>query len=110
VADGDTFDSPEGQVRLFGVDTPECGDKCFAKATNRLRELTSEEVRIESGPRAEDSCGRLLYYVYTEDGQSIYEMLVREGLALAWDRDGQHMDLLVVAEAEAAQDGSGCLW
>jgi endonuclease YncB( thermonuclease family) len=110
VVNGDTFDSPAGRVRLFGVDTPERGDKCFAESTNQLEELASEEVRVESGPRAEDSYGRLLYYAYTEDGQSIDETLVREGLALAWDRDGQHRGLLVAAEKAARQDGTGCLW
>ena len=30
VIDGDTFDSPAGRVRLFGVDTPERGQRCTA--------------------------------------------------------------------------------
>jgi endonuclease YncB( thermonuclease family) len=52
VVDGDTFDTPEGRVRLFGVDTPERGDKCFTEATDRLRELAGDSVRVESGPRS----------------------------------------------------------
>ena len=39
---------------------------------------------IEFGPRSKDRYGRLLYYVYTQDGDSIDEILVSEGLAKAW--------------------------
>ena len=54
--------------------------------------------------------GASLYYVYTDQGESIDEMLVREGLAEAWTRDGQHRDVLVAAEKGARRDGRGCLW
>ncbi len=40
-------------------------------------------VRKEFGPRSKDRYGRLLYYVYTEDGESIDEMLISEGLGEA---------------------------
>ena len=110
VVDGDTFDTPEGRIRLFGADAPEGGDKCFAAAKARLSELAGDSVRVENGPRQEDQYGRMLNYVYTEDGQSIDEILTREGLALAWDRDGQHRDLLVATEEMARRSESGCLW
>jgi endonuclease YncB( thermonuclease family) len=42
--------------------------------------------------------------------ESIDEMLVRGGPALAWTRDGQHRDILVAAENGARRDGFGCLW
>ena len=48
-------------------------------------------------------------YVYTVDGQSIDEILAREGLAEAWTRDGQHRDVLVATEKGAKKDGRGCL-
>ncbi len=51
-----------------------------------------------------------MYYVYNENGESIDEMLVREGFAEAWTRDGQHRDVLVAAEKGARRDGFGCLW
>jgi endonuclease YncB( thermonuclease family) len=51
VIDGDTFDSAWGRVRLFGVEAPERGDRCFAEATDRLRQLAGELVRVEHGPR-----------------------------------------------------------
>lgn len=110
VIDGDTFDSPVGRVRLFGVDTPERGQPCYSQATARLRSLAGGSVRVESGPRDTDPNGRLLFYVYARNGESIDEKLVREGLAQAWTRDGQHRDLLVELERQAQISGSGCLW
>ena len=81
-------------MRLFGVDTPERNEKCYRDATSQLRELAGGEVRVELGPRSKDRYGRLLYYVYTQDGDSIDETLVSKGLAKAWTRDGEHRDLL----------------
>ena len=110
VIDGDTFDTPSSRVRLFGVDTPERGKACFKEATNRLRSLAGSQVRVEPGPRAQDRGGRLLLYVYTESGNSIDEILIREGLAVAWTRDGQHRDILVSLAKEAQTMGTGCIW
>ena len=110
VIDGDTFVIPGGHVRLFGVDAPEQGERCSAEATHRLKELADTSVRVERGPRLTDGHGRLLYYVYTEAGDSIDEILVREGLARAWRRDGQHRDVLADLEGKAQRDGRGCLW
>jgi endonuclease YncB( thermonuclease family) len=110
VIDGDTFVSNGGRIRNYGIDAPEVGRRCAGEATARLRGLAGDTVRVEPGPRSRDSFGRLLYYVYTESGESIDETLIREGLAVAWTRDGQHRDYLVVLETQARQDGSGCLW
>jgi endonuclease YncB( thermonuclease family) len=110
VIDGDTLDSPVGRVRLFGVDTPERGQPCYSQATERLRRLAGSSVRVDPGPRETDPNGRLLFYVYTRHGESIDEKLIREGLARAWTRDGQHRDLLVELERQARVAGSGCLW
>ena len=110
VIDGDTLDTERGPVRLFGVDTPESGQRCYSKAKNRLRGLAGNSIRLEFGPRVNDQYGRLLAYVYTKDGLSIDEILVREGLALAWTRDGQHRDYLVGLEQETRRGKTGCLW
>ena len=62
VIDGDTFTTSGNQsVRLFEVDTPERGEKCYREATARLRELAGGEVRVELGPRSRDRYERLLY-------------------------------------------------
>ena len=108
IIDGDTLDTSRGRLRLFGVDASE-RERCAPEATDRPRELASEMVRLEDGPRLTDRYGRILAYVYTADGVSIDEALIREGLATAWTR-GQHRDLLVWLEREARRQGAGCLW
>ena len=114
VIDGDTLDllisGTKRRVRLFGVDTPERGERCYQEATERTRELSGEEVLIETGPRIEDRYGRLLFYLYTSDGRSIDAQLIQEGLATAWTKDGQYRDSLAGKEQEARRLGSGCLW
>ena len=104
VIDGDTLDTSVGTVRLFGVDTPESGQRCAKEATERLRELADDVVRLEDGPRLTDPFGRKLAYVYAQDGISIDAVLISEGLATAWTRDGQHRDYLVGLEQEARSE------
>ena len=95
VVDGDTLDSTYGRVRLYGVNAPEHGEQCFREATDRLQELAGDSVRVDLGPRAMDEFNRVLAYVYTEAGDSVDETPVKEGLARAWTRDGQHRDALI---------------
>jgi endonuclease YncB( thermonuclease family) len=109
IIDGDTFQSANATIRLYGVDTPERGEHYYDEATDRLRELAGDSVRVEFGPHQGDQYGRILYYVYNMDGESIDEMLVREGLALAWLEDGQHRNALLAVEGEAKEDGRRCL-
>ena len=110
VIDGDSLDTGRGLVRLFGVDTPEHSQRCSSKAKGRLRGLAGNSIRLELGPRVNDQYGRLLAYAYTEDGLSIDEILIREGLASAWTEDGQHRDYLVGLERAARRKNTGCLW
>ncbi len=95
VIDGDSLDTDRGLIRLYGIDAPESRQRCYSKATKRLRKLAGDSIRIQFGARVTDQYGRLLAYAYTDDGLSIDEILVREGLATAWTRDGQHRDYLV---------------
>ncbi|SVB91787.1 uncharacterized protein METZ01_LOCUS244641 [marine metagenome] len=110
IIDGDTFNSTAGKVRLFGIDTPEKGEPCFFKAKSRLTELAGSTVRVEKGPRSQDLYGRLLFYIYTKQGESIDEIMVTEGLAHAWTLDGQHANILKMAAADALNNSTGCLW
>jgi endonuclease YncB( thermonuclease family) len=110
---GNTFDTAEGRVRLFSIYTPERGMQCFTEATTRLQELAKDAVRVEAGPRQVDRYGQLLYYVYTEDGDSIDQQLIQEGLAFARHGAGQHEDVLraaMMAASQAQQEEQGCLW
>ena len=47
VIGGDTLDTAQGRVRLVGTDTPERGERCASKATNRLPELAGDSIRLE---------------------------------------------------------------
>lgn len=93
VLDGDTLDTPKGRVRLFGVDAPEGGEGCGSEATERLQELAGDSVRLEDGTRQTDQYGRILAYVYTENGLSIDETLIREGLATGWTRISPELEV-----------------
>ena len=95
------------RVRLFGVDTPKRGERCYKEATERTRRLSGNVVRTESGPRAEDRYGRLLFYLYIQGGESIDAVLIQEGLATAWTKDRPHRDRLVNLEQEARRQGFG---
>ena len=110
VVDGDTFDTPSGRIRLFGVDTPETDQRCSLEATNRLNELVGDSVRLEDGPRLTVQIGRRLAYVYTKDGNSVEERLIQEGLGVAWTEDGQHRDFLVGLEKGTRMMDDGCRW
>ena len=65
IIDGDTFEtaSRKNPVRLANVDTPEKGQRGFAKATETLRKMIEgKEVRIETVAR--DKYGRAVARVY----------------------------------------------
>ena len=81
VVDGDTLaidmNDKTVTLRLIGIDTPETVDprkpiECFGvEASNKAKELLAGEfVRIEQDPTQSefDKYGRLLVYVYREDG------------------------------------------
>jgi endonuclease YncB( thermonuclease family) len=106
VLDGDTLEvSASGEllrVRLFGIDAPERGEACADVATERLRRLARERVRLLHDARLTDDGGRELRYVFTPEGISIDAQLIVEGLATAWRRDGALRDALVALEDDAA--------
>ena len=110
VVDGDTIDTSIGRVRFFGVDTPERGDDCFTEATHFTRLLVGSQVRLEDGPRLEDTYGRRLAYIFDSSGNSIDVQLIAAGFAKAWTRDGQHKDTLVGLAESAKANRAGCLW
>lgn len=110
VVDGDTIDTNIGRIRFFGVDTSEIGEDCFAEATEFTRMLVGSQVRLEDGPRLEDTYGRRLAYIFDPSGNSIDVQLIAGGYARAWTRDGQHRDTLVGLEDSARTNNAGCLW
>jgi hypothetical protein len=80
------------------------GEPCSTEATKWFKKFASGTVRVDRGPRADDNHGRILFYIFTDDGESVGEILVREGIALAWTRDGQHLGVLVLAENGPRRD------
>jgi len=114
VIDGDTIDvvldGATERVRYYGIDTPERGGRCFGESTDRNEALAGESVLLLPDARDRDSFGRLLRYVFSEDGDSIDARLIAEGLALAWTEDGAYRDALVALEADARAADAGCLW
>ncbi len=110
VIDANTVLTSKGEVQMYGAYILDQPADCAMQAENRLRSLAGEQIRIQSGPvdsvrRDEDH-----YYLFTEDGQSIDQKLIDEGLALTWDQDGQHLGWLLFKDAKAKEAESGCLW
>jgi endonuclease YncB( thermonuclease family) len=114
IVDGDTLDvllnGTEERVRIFGVDTPERGERCFREASDRLSELADDTVLLVPDARNRDPSGRLLRYLYTPAGLSIDAMLIADGFAHAWTRDGALREPLMALEEHAMSAGAGCLW
>ncbi|MFH0840526.1 MAG: thermonuclease family protein [bacterium] len=100
IVDGDTMDvNINGnieRVRLIGIDTPELVDprqpvECFAReASDKAKEvLSNQKVRLESditqGDR--DKYGRLLRYIWLEDGTNFNKLMIAQGFAHEYTYD-----------------------
>jgi len=94
VTDGDTFkvnmNGTIETIRLVGIDTPESVDprkpvECFGiEASNRAKELlVGKKVRLESDSASGDRgiYGRLLRYVWLEDGTFFNKKMISDGYA-----------------------------
>ncbi len=106
VVDGDTFEirfqGRVEKVRLIGIDTPESFENAKAEkdagrsgqdvkkivrqgneAKNYVRALVpaGTKVRVEPDVQERDKYGRLLAYLYFEDGRMINEEIVKAGYA-----------------------------
>ncbi len=93
VVDGDTFWVDDGsekgkKVRLIGVDTPETvhptkGRESYGREASEFAKslLSGKKVRLEFDVDSLDRYGRLLAYVYLENGLFVNAELVRKGYA-----------------------------
>ena len=136
VVDGDTMEVrfPNGEVdtlRLLGVYTPETfgqndpaefegipestagrdhlanwGDQATEFATD---ELDGQPVRIEVDPQADrrSSYGRLLVYLYYDDGTDFDRQLIDRGLARMYDSSFSKRSDYTDAEAKAQREDVG---
>jgi len=123
VVDGDTLvvrvEGREERVRLLGVDTPEMNHgnppaEYFAKRatefTRRLAERSDVVLLAEPGHEDRDRYGRLLRYVYLEDGALLNGEIIRQGYGFAYTRfPFARMEEFRRFEREARETGRG-LW
>jgi micrococcal nuclease len=136
VVDGDTlaveFDDWTEKVRLIGIDTPESRVNNRAKlqasennkdvktilalgkqATMAMKEIAPKgaKLRLEYDVRKRDKYGRLLAYVYREDGVMLNEEIVKRGYAqlLTMPPNVMYVDRFQKA-LKHARDGHHGLW
>lgn len=100
VIDGDTvrvsIDGAEKTIRLIGINTPETVDprrkvECFGKeASNRAKEiLQGQAVSLEADASQgnTDKYGRLLRYVWLQNGTNFNKQMIAEGYAYEYTYD-----------------------
>jgi micrococcal nuclease len=120
VIDGDTIEvriaNKRFSVRYIGVDSAELNRKplqCFAKEAQAFnRELVlNKTVRLEKDINETDKFGRLLRYVYLQDGRMVNAELVKNGYALAitYPPDVKYAEPLAALQTQAREAGAG-LW
>lgn len=93
VVDGDTlkiqYNGTEQKVRLIGIDTPESvhpdknkNTEYGKKASEYTKKLVEgTKVKLEFDVSQTDKYGRLLAYVYLENGEMLNEKLLKQGYA-----------------------------
>lgn len=116
IVDGDTIgvalNGMTYRVRYIGMDTPERGDYFFSEATEANRTLVEgQEVILVKDVSETDRYGRLLRYVYLEDGTFVNAELVRPGYAViaTFPPDVRHQELFLELEREAREACWGLL-
>ena len=119
VVDGDTVVLTSGEVvRLAGINTPEretdqkAAEPLADAAHDTLVETLSKgDIFLEEAPDKKDRHGRTLAYLFLEDGSSVQEILIREGLAsvVAIAPNDRYLDRFVLAEDVARTSGAG-IW
>jgi micrococcal nuclease len=125
VIDGDTIkvslNNREDTVRLIGIDSPEILDKnktvqCFGKeASDKAKEiLNGKTIILESDPTQgeRDEYGRLLRYVFLEDGTNFDKFMISEGYAREYTFKGnsyKYQSEFIQAEKKAKGLNKG-LW
>jgi len=124
VVDGDTVDleinGETKRLRLIGINTPETVDprkpiECFGKeASNKTKELLeNKSVYIESDSSQQniDKYGRLLRYIYLENGASFNKKMIEDGYAYEYTYDIPYKYQKEYKEAQnRAEIGNLGLW
>ena len=124
VYDGDTIQvqlttGEKEKIRLIGVDAPETGAddkktrlKALFSKRFAFKFLYKKKVKIEYDWEKRDKYGRLLAYIWTEDGTFFNEFIIRKGFAAAYTRfkyKTEFKERFLQAEEYAKTRGNG-LW
>ena len=124
VVDGDTiriiYKGSSEKVRLLLIDTPETnhdtlGEQPYgpeAKEFTKQLFAGQDEVYLEFDVSYRDKYKRLLAYVYTQDGISVQEQLLKSGLARVayiYDPNTKHVDRFKSIQKTAQQSAIG-IW
>ncbi|MDA1278941.1 MAG: hypothetical protein O3B95_02730 [Chloroflexi bacterium] len=110
VVDANTVRTSLGDIQMYGAYVLDQPSDCAALSHDRLRELVGDSFRIEPGPADSIRNDSDHFYMYTSAGKSIEEALVRDGLALVWNLDGQHIGWFLFRDSSAKKHDTGCLW
>jgi micrococcal nuclease len=119
IVDGDTVDvncsGERARLRLLNIDTPERGRAGYWEASHSLAELVNNQhvqLAFETPNRATlDRFGRVLAYLYDEEGRNLNQEMIR----LGWTRfyvkygEGRFARDFEATEFEAMRSGQG-LW
>jgi len=116
IIDGDTIDveinGETYRVRYIGMDTPERDEPLFMEAAEaNARLVANQTVILVKDVSETDRYGRLLRYVYLEDGTFVNGELVRKGYAQAstYPPDVAFQDTFTDLQRTAVNAGIG-LW
>lgn len=118
VIDGDTIDlqinSKKETVRLIGIDAPESG-ACFgSESTIKANELLGSgfvNFENDSSQGERDRYGRLLGYVFLENGTNFAESMIKNGFAkeYTYNKPYKYQSVFKSAQNEATLNNRG-LW
>jgi micrococcal nuclease len=114
IVDGDTIEVKIGTrkhtVRYIGVDTPTL---CYAKETLAYHKslVNGKTIRLVKDVSETDKYGRLLRYVYLQDGRMVNELLLEGGYAhlSTLPPDVLHVDRFLALQRKARESSAG-LW
>lgn len=125
VVDGDTLKveiaGRSETIRLIGIDTPEVVDprkpvQCFGQeASQKAKELlVRKRVSLEADPTQgeRDKYGRLLRYVFLEDGTSFNRLMIEEGYAheYTYQSNPYQYQMEFQSAERSAREGKRGLW
>lgn len=121
VDDGDTILLADGRrVRYIGINAPEVAHAKYGRAAEPLGDsalaankalVSGQKVRLELDREEKDHYGRLLAYVYREDGRCVNTEMIAGGWAYVLYKkpNDRHDQILLEAQRRAMTAGIG-IW